>query len=346
MKRRNLITNLALAVTVATTGPALADRISIKMQSAYPDSLPIFGPLATGVPKAVAALTDREVRIQFFAPNELVPTGGMFDAVSSGSVDAAYVGLGLFVAKNEAFAFFDSVPFGPGVTELLAWLEAGGGAELRDELMAQHNMKALTCGVNLPEAGGWFNKLIEKPEDLSGLKMRVGGLGGRALEELGVSTQSLPGGDIYPALERGVIDAAEYSMPVLDQNIGLYEIAKYYYFPGWHQQASIQSLLINLKVWEAMSESQQGAMKAACDGAVLRSIASGEADQAQALAFILSKGTTIKTFPSPVLKALNDAWTKVRDDLAAGDADFARVAKSFYDFRAGYAEWAELGYLR
>ncbi|MBJ7222006.1 MULTISPECIES: TRAP transporter substrate-binding protein [unclassified Brenneria] len=338
--------SLASLIMAFCLGPVSANEkdktIRLKMQSGYASSLAILGPVTQQLPKDIAAASDNSIRIQYFEPKGLVPNEGIFDAVSTGSIDMGYAGLSFFAQKNPALAFFDAVPFGMDANGLISWLEQGGGNDLRDKLLEKYKIKGLICGFNAPEAGGWFNKEINAVQDLRGLKMRIAGLGGRTYEKLGVSTQNMAGGDIYAALERGVIDAAEYSMPALDQNMGLYEIAKYYYFPGWHQTSSIQTLLINKDKWDGMSPRQQQAIQASCNKAVLESIAVGEAIQGSALDFIKSKGVQIKIFPQPILDDLNTAWQQVSEELSGNNAEFKAVADSYNQFQKSYSQWRAL----
>ncbi|WP_434639371.1 TRAP transporter substrate-binding protein [Klebsiella sp. I138] len=336
---------LSLFALLISTGAKADDKektVRMKMQSGYASSLAILGPVTQNLPKDVAEFSDKSVRIQYFEPKGLVPNEGIFDAISTGSIDMGYAGLSFFAQKNPALAFFDAVPFGADANGLISWLNKGGGNQLRDELLAKYNIKGMTCGFNAPEAGGWFNKEINSEADLKGLKMRIAGLGGRTYEKLGVSTQNMAGGDIYASLERGVIDAAEYSMPALDQNMGLYEIAKYYYFPGWHQTSSIQTLLINKDKWDVLSPRQQQSVQSACDKAVLDSIAVGEAIQGDALDFIKSKGVQIKIFPQTILDQLNVAWHQVSDEFSASNPDFKKVANSYNQFQKSYNQWKDL----
>ncbi len=336
---------LASTIAMLCSTSALADNeksVRFKMQSGYATSLPILGEVVSQLPKQIETLSNKSIRIQYFEPKGLVPNEGIFDAVSTGAVDIGYAGLAFFVQKNPTLAFFDAVPFGMDTNGLIAWFNQGEGGKLRDELLAKSNIKGISCGFNAAEAGGWFNKEIKSAADLKGLKMRIAGLGGRTYEKLGVSTQSMAGGDIYAALERGVIDAAEYSMPALDQNMGLYEIAKYYYFPGWHQPSSIQTLMINKNKWDSLSQNQQNVFFAACNQAILSSVAIGESIQGEAIDFIKSKKVTFQVFTPETLAELNQAWLAVSQDLAKDHADFKQVADSYNAFQQSYNAWRKL----
>jgi TRAP-type mannitol/chloroaromatic compound transport system substrate-binding protein len=202
------------------------------------------------------------------------------------------------------------------------------------------------CGVIAPEASGWFREEIKSIDDLKGLKMRFFGLGAKVMEKMGVSTQLIAGGDIYPALERGSIDATEFSMPAIDLNLGFYQIAKHYYFPGWHQQSTLFDLMMNKDKWEALSDTQKAQLEMACGDNFREGLAEGEAIQGKALVELKAKGVNIHRWPPEILDALEKAWREVAAELAAEDANFKKAWDSLQAFRAEYAVWAELGYLK
>ena len=166
-----------------------------------------------------------------------MPPNQAFDAVSSGALDAAWATPGFWTGKDIAFAVYSTVPFGPGIGEYLAWMKEGGGEKMMQELYAKYNIHSVMCHLIPPEASGWFRKEIKTLEDLKGLKMRFFGLGANVMQKLGVSTQLIQAGEIFQALQLGTIDATEFSMPVMDLSLGFHQVAKFYYFPGWHQQA-------------------------------------------------------------------------------------------------------------
>ena len=214
-----------------------------------------------------------------------------------------------------------------------------------DEITARHDVKSILCATLPPEASGWFREPIDGVADLKGKKMRLFGLGAWVMEKLGVATQTLPVGDTLPALELGTIDAAEISMPALELRLGMADYAKHYYFPGWHQQTSLITLLFNRTVWEGLTDQQQAAVDEVCRSAVAESDAMGEAIQFQALGELREKGVTFHRWPPEVLAAMDATWMEVVDELSS-DADFERVWKSYTTFRDQYATWRELGYMR
>jgi len=343
------VSALAIGALVAFTWPADADaedkRVRWNMGSAFGSKLTQLGTLGVSLSEKVERSTGGNIRLKFFEPGALVPPLEMFDAISAGSLDAAWSTPGYWVGKDETFAMFSAVPFGPRAGEYLGWMYYGGGKELMDELYAEFNIKSITCGVIAPEASGWFRKEINSVEDMKGLKMRFFGLGAKVMEKMGVSTQLLAGGDIFPALERGSIDATEFSMPAIDLNLGFYQVAKHYYFPGWHQQATLFELMMNKDKYDALSETQKAQLEMACGDNVREGLAEGEAIQGAALAELQSKGVTIHRWPPEVLDTLNNAWTEVANELAAENPNFKKVWESYSAFREQYKIWDELGYL-
>lgn len=324
---------------------AQADTVKLNMPSTFPGSLIQLGQAGVRFQDTVNAISGGEIEVKFFEPKALVPPLEIFDAVSNGSVDAGWSVSGYWGSKNSALNLFAAVPFGPAAGEYLGWMWFGGGEDLMNKIYHQNGIHSLACGVIAPEASGWFRKEINSPEDLKGLKMRFFGLGAKVMQKLGVDTQLLAGGDIYPALERGTIDATEFSMPAIDQNLGFYNIAKHYYFPGWHQQSTIQELLINKAKWDAMTDQQRELIKTACKANVAFQLAEGESIQGKALAEMEAAGVTIHKWPPEMLDTFQTAWTEVVAEEVAANPDFAEAWESLSNFREQYAKWKELGYL-
>jgi len=340
-----LIGGLLGAPGLAVKAGAAEKRVTLKMGSAFPGKLVQLGSLGVSLSKKVERISGGSLRLKFFEPHALVPPLELFDAVASGSLDAAWSRPGYWVGKDEAFALFSAFPFGPRPGEYAAWMYYGGGKELMAELYAQHGIVSMTCGVIAPEASGWFRKEITSIDDLKGLKMRFFGMGAKVMEKIGVSTQLLAGGDILPALESGTIDATEYSMPAIDLNLEFYQVAKHYYFPGWHQQSTLFDLMISKKKWAELSDVQKAQLEVACGDNFREGLAEGEAIQGKALAELKAKGVTIHRWPQEILDELNKAWLEVAADLSATNPNFKKVWDSLQKFRGEYAVWKELGYL-
>jgi TRAP-type mannitol/chloroaromatic compound transport system substrate-binding protein len=276
-----------------------------------------------------------------------VPALQAIEAVSQGSAEAAYSAPGFFAKADTAFIIFSSVPFGPAIPEYMAWIFKGGGLQLSREMFAKHNVVNFPCNVIPPEASGWFRKEIKTVDDLKGLKMRFFGLGAKVMEKLGVATQLLAPGDIFQALQLGTIDATEFSLPMMDQKFGFYQVAKYYYFPGWHQQASWQEVYINKDKWEALSDQHKAAVEAACALTIQEVIADGEASQWKALTEMRDKnGVHIQTWSPEIMAAIEKAWTEVAAEESAKNPNFKRVFDHFQAFRKDYAIWKSIGYLK
>ena len=322
-----------------------AQTVRWKMASTFPGNLNIIGEGGINFTKRLETVSDGNIKVKFFEPGALVPPLEIFDAVSSGAVDAGWSTAGYWAGKIPAVQFFSAVPFGPNASEFLAWYHEGGGKELWEEIYARHNLHPVQCEIISPEASGWFRKEITSIDDLKGLKMRFFGLGAKVMDKVGASTQLLAGGDIYPALELGTIDATEFAMPSIDLDLGFYQIAKHYYFPGWHQPASALELLVNLDKWNALSESQKAQIEATCTESVVKSLAMAESRQPKALEELQAKGVTLHRWSDEILQTLEEAWLEVVNEEAAKDEDFAKVWASLSEFRKSYKTWKDLGFV-
>ncbi|MBB4304146.1 TRAP-type mannitol/chloroaromatic compound transport system substrate-binding protein [Rhodobium orientis] len=343
---KKVLATTAFAATVALAGPAAAfDKINWDMQSTYASSLTQLGTLGKVISERLDKISDGQVKVNFQEPGAIVPALEAFDAVSSGAIQAAWSTPGYWTGKDTAFALFAAVPFGPSAGEYYAWIKYGGGKELYDELYEPYGIKALVCAVIAPEASGWFKKEINSVDDLKGLKMRFFGLGAKVMEKMGVSTQLLAGGDIFPALELGTIDATEFSMPAIDQKLGFYQVAKHYYFPGWHQQSTFFELMMNKAEWDGLGEDTKALFETVCEANVAYGLAEGEAIQFKALQDLKNEGVTIHKWDPAILEALNAAWLEVVDEEKGKNENFAKVWDSLSKFREGYAEWKAVGYL-
>ena len=336
----------ALAVSACMTSTAWADKVTLNMPSTFPGSLIQLGQAGVKLQDTLNLISGGDIEVKFFEPNALVPPLEIYDNVSNGSVDAGWSVPGYWGSKNSAYNLFAAVPFGPSAGEYLAWHWYGGGEEMMNEIYNRDGIQSLVCGVIAPEASGWFRKEIKSAEDLKGLKMRFFGLGAKVMQKLGVDTQLLAGGDIYPALERGTIDATEFSMPAIDQNLGFYNIAKHYYFPGWHQQSTIQELLISKAKWDAMDDRQRAMIRTACRANTATQLAEGEAIQGKALAEMEANGVTIHKWNDEMLGTFKSSWDEVVAEEIAANPDFKKVWDSMQEFRAEYSKWSALGYLK
>ena len=320
-------------------------KINIKMAAAFPSSLIILGETGIKLSKTINTISGGNINIKYFEPGALVPAMEIFDAVSSGSVDAGWASPAFWAGKIPALQFFTTFPFGPNPSEYIAWLRYGGGNDIFKEIYHAHNIHSIHCMATSPEGSGWFREEINSVEDLKGLKMRFLGLGAKVMEKLGVSTQLMAGGDIYAALELGTIDATEYGMPAMDLELGFHAIADNYYFPGWHQPASLGELMINLDLWNSLTLTQQGQIEVTCAETFLDSLAKSEAVQVQAINKLKEFGVKIHKWSPEMMALFKENWSIVVEEEASKNAEFQRVWSSLKSFRENYAIWHNLGYV-
>ena len=339
---------LAITLALLLAANALAQkRVNWKMQSAFGSTLDVVGESGPKFSENLRTMSNGTLELKFYEPGALVPALEIFNAVSVGSIDAGWTTPGYHAGRIPSASFFTGVPFGPAAGEYLAWLKFGGGHELKDEIYARHGVRGISCTLIPPEASGWFRKEIKTVSDLEGIKMRFFGMGAKVMQKLGVSTQLLAPGDIYPALERGVIDATELSFPSIDYNLGFYQVAKHYYFPGWHNQSAIGELLVNLEKFDALSEDHRRMIEVACDANMTWTYAVSEARQFVAMRKLVENhGVTIHFWSDEILAKMRESWQDVVEEESARDPDFRRVYDSYADFRERYAIWREHGYLK
>ena len=332
----------ALILIAGLTAANAQERVRWKMASAFGSQLPHLGTSALRFSKDIERMSGGRFEVKFFEPGALVPALECFDAVSKGSVEACWTTPGYHTGKYPALAFFTTVPFGPNIGEFLAWKWFGGGNKLRDEIYAKHDLVAFDCFCIGPETSGWFRNEIKSLDEMKGLKMRFFGLGAKVMQKLGVSTQLLAGADIFPALERGVIDATEFSMPTMDVKLGFHQIAKFNYFPGWHQQTSCSELLMNKKSYDALPEPYKAMLQVATQAQVIVTYAETEAMQFDVMAEMRDKHKVqIRRWPDDALKAYEKAWLEVIQEESASDPLFKKVADHYLDFRTKYAIWGD-----
>ncbi|NQU55875.1 MAG: TRAP transporter substrate-binding protein [Rhodospirillales bacterium] len=324
--------------------PVSPDRpvIHWRMASAYPGALPQLGTLAKRIGQKIWEVSEGGMEIEFFEPGTLVPPKEMFDAVASGTIEAAFSSPGFWAAKAPALQIFSSVPFGPDPGEYLAWIYFGGGLELYDEIYQKYGIHSIMCGMIAPEASGWFRRKFTTLDDFKGLRIRATGLGARVYNKLGVKTLPLEESEIYMALESGKIDAAEFSMPAIDLKLGFYALAGHYYFPGWHQPATLFDLMINKDKWDALPRTKKAQIEAVCGDNIRYGLAEGEALQYGALKELTAKGVKIHRWPSPFMEAFRSAWADVASEQSGADATFRRAWNSLGEFRKNYSTWDEL----
>jgi TRAP-type mannitol/chloroaromatic compound transport system substrate-binding protein len=344
----SLATAAALSVTLAASPAFAAKKVLLKVPVWFGTHLTGLGSTPKWLSEHVNTASGGTVKIKIYEPGKLIPPKEMLEAVSKGQVNAGWTtpgyNTGLLGQKG---AIFSAVPFGPDAPEFLAWVYYGDGRTLWQETYdkAGYNVHSIPCSIIAPETSGWFSKPIDKPADLDGLRMRFFGLGALVMEKLGVSTSLLPSKEIFPALEKGAIDATEFSMPAIDKLLGFHKILKYNYFPGWHQPATMFDLIINKDTWKKMDEQQQAVLEMGCKAAMLDGLALGEAIQFPEIKANAAKGVEARYWSDEMLSTFQSKWDEVVADEGAKDPEFKRIYDNLQTFRADYAEWSKLGFL-
>jgi len=323
-------------------------KVELKIATCQPTNLPGLGDAILGVAERVAAMTAGRVELTVHEPGALVPPLEVLDAVATGTIDGGFGPAGFWAGKMPAAPLFSAVPFGPEAGEYVAWMTHGGGLELEQHMYDQagFHVVPLPCCLLAAETSGWFRKPVDTPADLKGLKMRFYGLGGQVMQELGVAVTVMPGGELYQALEKNVLDGTEYSMPAIDEKLGLARVANYNYFPGWHQQATILELLINKSIWQSLSAADQAVIETACRAAMLDSFAKSESLQAAAIRRNADeRGVENRIWSAEMLAVFRETWQRVARREADRDAFFKAVWDSLQAFRNDYREWGGRAFL-
>ena len=318
-------------------GPAVLD-----VHSTFPRDLAFQGESAHQLNKTLQEISSGKLKLDIYGAGEIVPAFEVFDAVSANAVSAGWDWIGYWANKVPVTGIIGSMPFGPPPDVYIAWLYSGGGREILQKAYNKHDLWAIPCHITPQESGGWFNKEINSINDFRGLKMRISGLGGKILNKLGASTQLIPGGEVYLALERGRIEATEYALPQIDDALGFSRIAKYYYFPGWHQPTSLNTLVINKNVWEEYTQQEQLMFETACRVNFLWSYTNGAVPQSDFLSKFEKQGVQVRRFPDEVLDVLRETSRVVLEEEAAKDAYFKEAYESILAFSARLTGWHEI----
>ncbi len=326
-------------------GVASLERIRWRVASAYGSNLPVAGDAMLNLRDELLKLSAGAIELQIFEPGEVVPVFGITEAVRDGKIQAGFTWIGYDQGRVPASPLIAAVPFGLEPVEFSAWWYYAGGRELGEALYREHGVLPLLCAITGPETAGWFRRPIESLEDLEGLKIRFAGLGGKVMQRAGASVTMIPGGEIFQALEKGAIDAAEFSLPIVDQRLGFDRVAKFNYFPGWHQIGSANHLVVNLDTWHALTEQTRSVLRTACRASVTMTIAQSEALQGAVIRDFPGKGVEARPLPPEVLRELSRITAEVLDEEAAKDEHFARILASQRAFAETYSWWKRLGYL-
>jgi TRAP-type mannitol/chloroaromatic compound transport system substrate-binding protein len=330
MQRRRFlkVAGAGAAASTAIAMPAIAQsapEVKWRLTSSFPKSLDTIYGGAETLAKTVSDLTDGKFQIQVFAAGELVPGLQALDAVSNGTVEACHTVSYYYVGKDPTFALASSVPFGLNARQQNAWLWHGGGNELFNEFYKKFNVGALPCGNTGAQMGGWFRKEIKTVADLQGLKMRIGGIAGQVLTKLGVVPQQIAGGDIYPALEKGTIDGAEWVGPYDDEKLGFNKVAPFYYYPGFWEGGPAVHAMWNIEKFNALPKAYQAALTAGCQTANTIMQAKYDIVNVAALKRLVGAGAQLRPFPQDVMEASLKASTELYDEISAKNPDFKKA---------------------
>jgi TRAP-type mannitol/chloroaromatic compound transport system substrate-binding protein len=324
---------------------AASQAVRWRVPVAFGTNLPGLGDNALFVSHRLAAATAGRIELEVFEPGEVVPALTIVEAVSAGKVQAGYTWVGYDEGRIPASVLIGSVPFGMEPWEYMAWWYHGGGRALGEKIYQPHDVKPILCGIIGPETAGWFREEIRGLDDLRGLKIRFAGLGGKVIQRAGASVTMLPGGEIFQALDRGAIDATEYSMPAVDTLLGFDRIVSNNYFPGWHQPSTAAHLVVNRAAWDELSAVDRATIENACGAGVTNGLARGEALQGPVLEDYARRGVATRVLPMPVLRELESLAGEILDEEAARDPLFAEVLAAQREFRAHYARWKTVGFL-
>ncbi len=348
LNRRKFITTasaggagIAAATVAAPAIAQAAPEIKWRLTSSFPKSLDTIFGAAEVFAKAVSEATDGKFQISVFAAGEIVPGLQAADAVSSQTVEMCHTASYYYWGKDPTFAFGTAVPFGLNARMQNAWHYEGGAIDLMNAFYAKHKIFGLPGGNTGAQMGGWYRKEINTPEDLKGLKMRIGGYGGAVLARVGAVPQQIAGGDIYPALEKGTIDAAEWVGPYDDEKLGFQKIAKFYYYPGWWEGGAMLHFFFNDEKWASLPKHYQAIVKSAAALANTTMLARYDMLNPTALKKLYATGAELRPFSEGVLDACFKAANEVAAEIAAKNEDFKKVYEHMKAFRADQYLWAQ-----
>ncbi|MEJ7688328.1 MAG: ABC transporter substrate-binding protein [Variovorax sp.] len=343
MKRRALM--MTGGVAVALAAPAFAQgapRVKWRMPSSFPKSLDTVYGGATAIASIVTELTEGRFEIAPSGGGELVPPLSVLDAVQANTVQCGHTAGFYYIGKESALVFDTGVPFGMTPRQHLAWMQQGGGMELMNEVYGKFGVLQIPCGNTGAQMGGWFRKEIKSAKDFEGLRMRVPGLLGKVYAKMGVIPQQLAGSDVYPSLEKGVLDAAEFVGPYDDEKLGISRVARYYYAPGVMEMGASLCFIANRSAWDALPKSYQSALQAACAQANIDMLAKYDARNIAALKRIVASGAKLSYWPKPVMDAMHRATQDVMKEESAANPSFAKVHKQWRAFLDDVQFWAAI----
>jgi TRAP-type mannitol/chloroaromatic compound transport system substrate-binding protein len=346
MKRRTFLSAAGAGLAAGTVAkPAIAQSspdIKWRLSSAFPKSLDTLYGASETFAKYVSEATDGKFQIQPFAAGEIVGTFQAFDAVSSGTVEMIHAPGYYYVGKDPTFAVFADIPFGLNARQKTAWLLHGAGNELVNQYLSKFNVHAIPGGNTGTQMGGWFRREIKSTADLQGLKFRIAGIAGQVLAKLGAVPQQIAGGDIYPALERGTIDAAEWVGPYDDEKLGFAKVAPFYYYPGFWEGGPTVHFWFAKGKWEELPKHYRAVAEDAAARAGMDMLAKYDARNPAALRRLVGAGAQLRPFPQDMMEAALKAATELYDEIASKNADFKKMYESLRDFRNEEYLWFQV----
>jgi len=350
MKRREFLKSagVGLAASTAVAAPAIAQsmpEIKWRLAASWPKSLDTLYGGCEYFAKRMAEITDNKFQIQPFAAGEIVGGLQVLDAVQNGTVEMGNTALYYYFGKDAAMTFGTALPSGVNSRQLNAWTRFGGGHELMNDLLKKFNCYGTVAANTGAQMGGWFRKEVNTPEDLKGLKFRVGGFAGTILARLGAVPQQIAAGDIYPALEKGTIDAAEWVGPYDDEKLGFVKVAKYYYYPGWWEGTGQSHNIVNLEKWNQLPKHYQEAFNTASADTWNWVLGKYDYVNHPALKRLVGAGAILKAFPQPVLEACYNAAQQVYAEHAKTNPMFKKLQDSLYEFRGDSYAWMQVAEL-
>jgi TRAP-type mannitol/chloroaromatic compound transport system substrate-binding protein len=341
-RRQFLATAGAAAATAPLAAPAIAQtspELRWRLASSFPKSLDTLFGGAEHMVRRVAQITNDRFQIRPFAGGEIVPGLQVLDAVQAGTVEIGQTASYYYVGKDPTFAFETAVPFGLNARQQNAWMYHGGGLELIREFMKQYNVYPMPGGNTGAQMGGWFRKEIKTVEDLQGLKFRIAGLAGQIIAKLGGVPQQLAAGDVYPALEKGTIDATEWVGPYDDEKLGFQKVAKYYYYPGWFEGCAQLSFYVNQAQWDGLPDDYKAALEAACAETNVWICSKYDAVNAGAIRRLVANGAELRPYSREIMQAAYEVAFEIYDDLAGKNENFRKVYEPWKKFREDQYLW-------
>jgi len=345
MDRRSVIKNAGIAgVLAAGVAPAVHAQATVRwrLSSSFPKALDTIHGAADVFAKAVKNMTGGKFEISVHAAGEITPPFGVVDAVQQGSIEMAHTAPYYFFGKNEAFALGCAIPFGLNSRQMTAWMYEGNGLKLMREFYAKYNIINFPGGNTGAQMGGWYRKEIKSVADMKGLKFRVGGFAGKVIERMGGVPQNIPGGEIYPALEKGTIDAAEWVGPYDDQKLGFNKVAPFYYYPGWWEGGPQLDFFINQKAFEGLSTEYKAIVESAAAYAHTDMQAKYDYKNPAALKTLIGQGAKLRAFPKDVMDAAFKSSQEVYADLNNTNPAWKKIYADYSNFRREANQWFSL----